>query len=385
MASGDGLECPQCGGPVWLPEYADLVECVFCGSTLVRRGKRDLTNGALTAPPEERQVLRSVSCPQCGGPLDAREGRRVLQCDSCGARVAVRTQGGFSRWFFPAGIDYHGAAGCAAAWLRDYPGLSRAARRACLEEVRLYYAPIWEYRTLLAGWEFGRKFRTRAEVIRPFPVLAGDGVLPGQGEYLKLGLVEESVAEGRLQERRFYQAAADLEILGATRPRVTGRELLLPLLAGELEPEAVVLEAVGSVADVAQRGRRSVLTPMSGAFSSDDHFFVFRESVALLYYPLWLVCFRAGARSCRVIVNGRNGDISSGFAPASNRKRVILLGLQAAAALVVAGFLVWLGATGAAPQVAMIIVAAIVFVAGVAPLRGFRGTAEVEYHEPFSG
>lgn len=27
MASGDGLKCPQCGGPVWLPDYTDLVEC----------------------------------------------------------------------------------------------------------------------------------------------------------------------------------------------------------------------------------------------------------------------------------------------------------------------------------------------------------------------
>lgn len=385
MGDETGLECPQCGAPVWLPEYADLIECPYCGSTLVRHeGQRPVEKGEATSQ-DERRTLRSVSCPQCAGPLGVREGRRVLRCRACGTRVAVRAHGGFSRWFIPAGVDRSQAAGSAAAWLRAHPGLSRAARRARLEGAELFYLPIWEYRTLLAGWEFGRSLRARAHTVKAFPGGLFASSPSDQAERLELELVEEPVAEARLQERRFYQAAADLKVMGATRPRLSGGELLLPLLAGELDPESVVLEAHGSAAEVAQRGRRAALTPLSSATSPDVHLFAFRESVALLYYPLWSVCFRAQDGTCRVVVDGRDGSINSGFAPAANTKRIVLLGLQALAAAGVAAFLVWLGATGAAHRATMIILAVIVFIAGVAPLRRFRGEAEVEYHEPFSG
>ena len=385
--NGIELECPQCGAPVVMPEYADMAVCASCGSTLARRRELRAVDDAEVAPPAapEEQVLRSVQCSQCAGPLSAKEGRRILTCRHCGVRVIVKQRGGITRWYFPSRVDRLDAAAAAADWLREHPGIAKAARGARLVESHLVYAPIWEHRTLLAGWEFGYKLRPQTEVVSsPARALFGRS---GQEEDVRLDvrLVKEGVEEAHLKERRFYQPATDFEELGATRPRVTGRELLVPLLAGELEPSATVLTAQGSASDVADRGRRAAVLPLSGAVAPDSHLFTFRESMALLYYPLWLVRFQAGDRTCRVVVNGRDGTVNSGVAPASNQRRVALLAAQAVLAAVVCAVLVWLATTRDSGRATMVALAVIVFVAAALAIWRFRMVGEVEYHEPFSG
>ncbi len=124
-----------------------------------------MTAQAVSAPEEE--VLHSVQCSQCAGPLSVREGRRILVCRHCGVRVAVKEHGGFSRWYFPPRVNRLKAAAAGAAWLRDYPGIAKRARDARFVDARLIFAPIWEHKALLAGWEFGHILRTETEVVRP--------------------------------------------------------------------------------------------------------------------------------------------------------------------------------------------------------------------------
>ncbi|NLO27736.1 MAG: hypothetical protein GX113_06100 [Actinobacteria bacterium] len=388
-AAHNGIElwCPQCRAAVVMPEYADTAVCAACGSTLVRQCRFAPEGGADAAPlvASEEQVLRSVQCSQCAGPLSAREGRRILVCRHCGVRVVVKQRGGVTRWYFPARVDRLEAAAIAARWLHEHPGVAKTAREARLVESHLVYAPIWEHRTLLAGWEFGYKLRPQTELISS-PGKALFGRSGGEEDVrLDVRLVKEGVEEAHLKERRFYQAATDFEELGATRPRVTGRELLAPLLAGELEPSATVLTAQGSAVEVAARGRRAALLPLSGAVTPDSHLFTFRESTALLYYPLWLVRFQVGNRHCRVVVNGRDGTVNSGVAPASNRRRVALLATQAVLALVVCVTLAWLAATRDSGRETMVALAVIVLAAAALAIWRFRMVGEVEYHEPFSG
>ncbi len=414
------MACPQCGAPVPLPDYADLAVCAFCGSTLVRErpplpeesvghtqersaappadataspadtivfaGDPTAAGAAVSAPavPEEA-VLRSVRCPQCVGPLGVREGRRILVCRHCGTRVAVRENGGVSRWYFPTRVERLEAASLGARWLSEHPGITPAARESRLIGARLVYAPIWEYRTLLAGWEFGYKMRTQTELVAsPNQMMSGLG---GQTEHerLELRLVKERVKEPRLQERRFYQEATDFRGLEATRPRVTGRELLLPLLAGELDPAATVLEVDGTASVVVERGRKSVLQPLTASVSPEIHLFTFRESISLLYQPLWLLRFQAGEKTCRIVVNGRDGTVNSAFAPADNRRRLVALGAQVLAAVVIVAVLIWLAATRTDVRMSMAALAVIVSVVVVVTVARFRTLGEVEYHEPFSG
>jgi|GEM_PF-865458 len=386
------FECPQCGAPVAMPGYADVAVCAFCGSTLRRHRRPGVSRapgpmavetveaaaGAplTVAPAVEEEVLRSVQCSQCAGPLSAREGRRILVCGHCGVRVMVKEHGGVSRWYYPTRLNRLKAAAFAAAWLDDHPGIAKEARHAQFVEAQLVYAPIWEHRALLTGWEFGSKTRTVAEFI--------PDVNNEETGRMEIRMVKESVNEARLQERRFYQAATDFEALGVVRPRVSGRELLLPLLAGELDPGATVLTEEGTGKEVAERGRRAALQPLAGATSPDSHLFVFRETTALLYYPFWMVDFRPKHGTCRVAVNGRDGSINSAVAPADNTKRIALLVGQTLLMAVVAAIFVWAAVARDTGRASFVAAAVIVSVIAVLTVWRFRRVGEVEYREPFS-
>ena len=162
-----------------------------------------------------------------------------------------------------------------------------------MTRARLVHVPIWEHKALVAGWEFGTKLRTRYHLVTD-----EEG-----NERLDLALVEEPFEEPHLQERRFFQAACDLAALGATRPRFSGRELLLPLVAGEVDPSSTVMEPQGTAAEIAERGRKLALQPASGAADPQSRMLILRESLTLLYYPLWLVDYQAGGRPYRIVVD----------------------------------------------------------------------------------
>jgi uncharacterized Zn finger protein (UPF0148 family) len=368
--TGSSCPCPQCGAPLDIQEYAGAAVCPYCGSSLALERRPPQTPDA--GP--ERPILHSVQCPQCAGPLGVREGRRILVCGHCGVRVAVRERDGFSRWYFPARLDRLRAVGAAAAWLGRYPGISKRIGDPHFVEAQLVWTPIWEYKSLVAGWEFGNKLRTRYELV------GEEG-----NEHLDLQLVREGVQEPHLQERRWFQAATDLTVLGATRPRITGRELALPLLAGELDPSACVLGPEGTAAQILVAGRRAVLEPLSGSLSPDTHMFALRESTTLLYYPLWLLQYRDGNGVYRMVVNGRDGNVNSATAPADITGQVVRLGARTVLLAVIVALLVWLGVASAALRAPAL--AAAVIVSAVAMLRvwRFRAQREVEYHEPFSG
>jgi hypothetical protein len=266
-------------------------------------------------------------------------------------------------------------------WLGDYPGIAKKARAARLVEAQLVYAPIWEHKALVAGWEFGYKIRTAAQLV----TTGAKDSFGDEEAHLELEAVKEGVKEPRLQERRYFQAAADFPALGATRPRITGRELMVPALAGEIEPTAIVLGVEGTGKEVADVGRRVAGQPLSGAVNPDSHLFVFRESTTLIYYPLWILRFEKGEGLCRVVVNGRNGSINSGVAPASNTMRIASLAAQIAAMVVAVVILAWLASRFAGQgRVSLAAAAVIVSLVGVLMIWRFRMIGEVEYHEPFS-
>ena len=408
--------CPQCGASLTLPDYADLAVCSFCGANLRRIQpvrvdewgplRRELEDEdaipdkgtaaqAAAAPdgpdltgqagepapaaegpalPAEERVIRALSCPQCAGPLSVRAGRRILLCAHCGVRVLVRGENGLSRWLFPQNVTRPQAMAVAARWLAEFPGIARRARRTPMSHARLVHVPIWEHRALVAGWEYGSKLRTRYHLV---------GDEEGQ-ERLDLDLVEESFEDPHLTERRFYRPACDLASLGATRPRFSGRELLLPLVAGEVDPFSTVMEPQGTAAEVAEQARKFALRPASGELGSETHLAILRESLTLLYYPLWLVDYQAGGRSYRIVVDAREGTVNSAGAPGGESKINPSLGLRIAALVAVAIFALWLGSLWEGARVPTVFAAVIVCIAAILLALKSPGGGKVEYHEPFS-
>ena len=405
--------CPQCGAPVTLPDYADLAVCPFCGSNLSRELprrehewrplRREMEGDPFTAGGDpgaaqpgggapatqhgglptqngarsvaEEQVLHSVSCPQCAGPLSVQAGRRILLCDHCGVRVLVTGGGGLSRWLFPQKIDQsasarrsrhvaHGVSGDRAAGPRGLGDAGAARARTHLGA-----------QCLIAGWEFGTKLRTRYHLVAD-----EEGT-----ERLDLALWRRSPSKSpHLQERRYFQAACDVSALGATRPRFSGRELLLPLVAGEVDPSSTVMEPQGTAAEIVERGRKLALLPASGAADPQTRMLVLRESVTLLYYPLWLVDYQAGGRPYRIVVDAQNGGVNSAGAPAREGRLTPSLGLRMAALVAVAVFALWLGSVVDAVRVPTVFVAVIVCVAAILLVLRSPAGGKVEYHEPFS-
>ncbi len=348
--------CPQCAALLSWPDYADVTVCSSCGSTLAADA-----------------ALRAMQCPQCAGPLAAVGGLRMLACCHCGVHSLVSSRGGYDRWRLPLRIDAREAQRVAHAWFESRTDIAKvkAAKTARFTRVDLVYMPIWEYSALVAGWEFGFQTRIRCEEV-------GDE----QNERLELHPVREEVQEGRLLERRLYETAATAEAIGATRPRITGREPLLPVVGGDFAGATVLTES-GSPADVAGEGRRRVLSSTSRAERSHARLLIVRESVCLLFYPLWIV-ERQDSRRYSMVVNGFEGSVNSAVAPAAATARLkaraakaaplgVLVLLLAALALASPGSRV--------PALALLVVAlagaAVIF--WRAPVQ-----AEVEYHDPYS-
>jgi hypothetical protein len=322
----------------------------------------------------DEQALHSLTCPQCAGPLSVRAGRRILLCSHCGVRVLWCGQGEVSRWLFPQKVNQIQALSAAVRWLSDFPGISPKARDVPVRQSRLIHIPIWEHKVLVAGWEFGTKLRTKNYLVSD-----DEG-----NERLELALTKERFEDPHLQERRFFQAACDLPALGATRPRFSGRELLLPLVAGEVDPASLVMEPQGTAAAIAEQGRRMALQPASGAADPHARMLVLREFVTLLYYPLWLVDYQAEGRPYRVVVDARDGSVNSATAPAREGRFTPVLGLKVAALVVVAILALWLGSAWSSVRVPTIFLAVIVCVAAVLLVLRSPAGGKVEYHEPFS-
>ncbi|GAB4264517.1 MAG: hypothetical protein Kow00122_20010 [Thermoleophilia bacterium] len=302
-----------------------------------------------------------------------RDGDRLIACAHCGTPYLTSLQDGFSRRCFPVKVEKLQAVGRAARWLWEHADTPNDIRESAFVEAHLLYVPVWEVRAWVVGWEFGKKLRSRAEVITM-----------GDQDIVQMNLVEEGVEAGFFDERRFYQEAADLTSLGMGRPHITGREFTLPYLPGELEAEAAVVEANRDLEEVRGRARKSFLRPPTGAVTRSTELFLLRERAALIYYPLWSLRYRYHGRLYQMTVDGRSGVIHAARAPADNSQHLAVFvasyaGLAVALALAVSAWEAWEKAREPAAYAGLLVIAL-----ALAVYRRFRLLQEVEYHEPFS-
>ncbi|NLE74166.1 MAG: hypothetical protein GX604_06030 [Actinobacteria bacterium] len=317
-------------------------------------------------------ALRSLSCPNCAGSLAAQDGERRLECLRCGSAFLLPQPPGVPRRYFPVRVERLRAAGLAKKWLQENPDTPPDIDSAVVVDAHLLYVPIWEAKAYVVGWEFGRKFRARQELVRQ-----------GDDEYIVIKMIEEGVQEGLFTERRFYRAATDLAALGIGRPQVSGRDFALPYSAGELEEGAAVLDNNDDCELVMADARRAFLRPPMGTAGSVK-LFLLREAIVLLYYPFWFLQYTYRGRRYEITIDGRYGTVHSARAPADNRRGiVVLLGSYVALAAAL-GVVVWVWAGWENAREIVVYVGAVIVALTVGVYWRFRLIREVEYHAPFS-
>jgi hypothetical protein len=320
-----------------------------------------------------KSVLRPLTCAGCAGPLLAEETTDLFTCAHCGTVYKDTGARGYLRRHFPVGLGRLEAVGTAAGWLRQAADTPGDIETAVFTEAYLLYVPIWEVGAHVVGWEFGVKWRTRREVVQR-----------GEEQTMELRLVDEASEQGFLGERRMYEEAADLSALGMRRPHVTGRERALPFTPAALPQGAAVLEPDRGYGEVLERARRSFRRPPTGAAARDRHIFVLKESVTLLYYPLWSLRYRYRGRQYDITVDGRNGAVHSARAPADNTRRLALMvGAYALLALTLAAVAAFSSSLPASRQTVLYAGLLTLALGGLVYQR-FSLLREVRHSEPFS-
>jgi hypothetical protein len=102
------------------------------------------------------QRTQGLNCPNCGGVVPVPEGVRVVQCPFCEQRSLVQGERGVRRWQVCCRISRQQAVESVESF---YSGVNKAIdlkRTARLEELFLVYLPYWRVSTKLAGYLFGR-------------------------------------------------------------------------------------------------------------------------------------------------------------------------------------------------------------------------------------
>ena len=220
------------------------------GPAAPRRRRRRPAGHAPPRTPRSRSFTRSRVL---SARVRSASGPAAASCCAthCGVRVLVHGEGGLSRWLFPQTVDQtararRGRAGGSRTIRasRGRPGTRRSRQRQLWCTSPSGSTRPWSP----AGSSAPSCARSRTS--------SSDDE---GNERLELALAEERFEDPHLQERRFFQAAATSTALGATRPRFSGRELLLPLVAGEVDPSSTVMEPQGTAAEIAEQG------PQAGA------------------------------------------------------------------------------------------------------------------------
>jgi hypothetical protein len=179
------------------------------------------------------------------------------------------------------------------------------ARTAQINELFLVYLPYWRAQALMAGWVFGKKKVKRGDSTRWEPrevqIMDPVGWTSAAGDVAEFG-VNTLPLEG------IQFAAYDPEAL---------------------HNEGLVFEPTGSQTDVTDAARKDWQQRARRQANLDDvsqsALQFFRQSLALVYYPLWVGRYHYRNRSYQVVVDGFNGRVLYGKAPGNVLYRALML------------------------------------------------------------
>lgn len=250
-------------------------------------------------------IITGLSCPNCAGTLSVREGQRIVKCPYCEARSFVRGERGAARYQVARRVEREAAAQAVRGF---WSGLNRAIdlkSRAQITELFLVYLPYWRAQSQVAGWLFGQK-----------------RVGSGKNRHYE-------PREVRIMENMEWTGAAgDVAEFGVDSINMMGAQLAA-YDSGGLHAEGMVFEPTGSETDAhdaARSGWGGRAQKKAGLDRLAQTFLRFlRESLSIVYYPLWVARYTYRQRAYQVVVDGHGGKVLYGKAPGNIYYRALML------------------------------------------------------------
>ncbi len=232
-------------------------------------------------------IITGLSCPNCAGRLEVREGQRIVRCPYCEARSLVAGERGVGRYQVKRLVEREAAAKAVRDFWSGFNKAMDLQSRAQITELFLVYLPYWRALAQVAGWIFGQK-----------RVSSGKSVHYSPREVQILEPME------------WTGAAGDVAEFGVESVRLAGAQFAA-YAPDQLHAEGMVFEPTGSQTEAQDRARRAWsgrAQQKAGLERLGQTFLRFwRETLALVYYPLWVARYTYRQRAYQVVIDGASG------------------------------------------------------------------------------
>ncbi|MBS1519325.1 MAG: hypothetical protein JSS91_14675 [Bacteroidetes bacterium] len=258
---------------------------------------------------KKEKIVRGISCPSCSGELDLREGIISFNCKYCGTLLVVKGESGTRKYYVPKNLKREDAVSNAFKWLGSGLSKSRKLRTdAKMEDAFLAYIPYWRVRADVVGWIFGQEKRTSTSNGRTSTYYVD---------------VEKKIQNSF--ERTY--SACDVAELGVKKINLTG-DTILPAEFEILQQDGMVFNIIASEKEAFDFAKNNFTNESRNSIDlyniSFEHLDLVRESIDIVYYPLWVIRYSFEGRTYQVVVDGDDGSICYGKAPGNNLYRAVL-------------------------------------------------------------
>jgi hypothetical protein len=106
----------------------------------------------------DKEISHGLNCPNCGGVVPVPEGQLIVRCPYCDLRSFVRGERGLLRYQVPQRVDRKQAAQALRRFLSSNLAIApAAARQAQISEAFLVHLPFWTVWARVGAWVFGEK------------------------------------------------------------------------------------------------------------------------------------------------------------------------------------------------------------------------------------
>jgi hypothetical protein len=106
----------------------------------------------------EKEAVHGLNCPNCGGVVPIPEGQIIVHCPYCDLRSYVRGERGLRRYQVPQVTSHDDALQALRRFFKSNWAIARdAAHQSQLSEAFLVYLPFWAVWGRVAAWAFGQK------------------------------------------------------------------------------------------------------------------------------------------------------------------------------------------------------------------------------------